>query len=94
MVKLYFVSGLRILGVGNCGRQIMGSKNNPPGSRTRRSLLIIRVIGLCGVFHLLGAWQISGSGKGDTIAMKVMKETECSPTVIAGSTVDFPDVEF
>ncbi|CAM8985215.1 unnamed protein product [Rhodiola kirilowii] len=71
----------------------MGSKNNPPGGRTRRPLSIIIVIGLCGFFYLLGAWQRSGFGKGDSIAMKVMKETECSPTVTAGSTVDFPDVE-
>ncbi|CAM8990840.1 unnamed protein product [Rhodiola kirilowii] len=62
----------------------MGSKNNPPGSRTRRSLSVIIVIG-CGVLYLLGAWQRSGFGKGDSIVMKVMKETECSPTVTAGS---------
>ncbi|KAL2904501.1 putative methyltransferase PMT2 [Bienertia sinuspersici] len=48
--------------------------NKPSGdSRTRSSISIFVVIGLCGFFYLLGAWQRSGFGKGDSIAMEITK---------------------
>lgn len=57
----------------------MGSKNNPPGHRARRPLSIFAVLGLCCFFYLLGAWQRSGSGKGDNLALKVNKlMTDCN----------------
>lgn len=55
----------------------MGSKQNLPGSRTRIPVLIFIVLGLCCFFYLLGAWQRSGFGKGDSIAMEITKRTEC-----------------
>ncbi|XP_021746554.1 probable methyltransferase PMT2 [Chenopodium quinoa] len=42
-------------------------------SRTRSSISIFIVVGLCGFFYLLGAWQRSGFGKGDSIAMEITK---------------------
>ncbi|KAI4315160.1 hypothetical protein L6164_028001 [Bauhinia variegata] len=56
----------------------MASKNNISGQRARRPLSIFAVIGLCCFFYLLGAWQKSGSGKGDSFALKVNKLTECT----------------
>ncbi|XP_054791115.1 probable methyltransferase PMT14 [Prosopis cineraria] len=56
----------------------MGSKSNMPSHRARRPLSIFAVIGLCCFFYLLGAWQKSGSGKGDSLALKVNKLTECT----------------
>ncbi|KAM6588513.1 hypothetical protein CsatA_011118 [Cannabis sativa] len=54
----------------------MGSKNAPPGSR-RGPLSIFMVLGLCCFFYLLGAWQKSGFGKGDSIAFEITKQTDC-----------------
>lgn len=51
----------------------MGSKNNTSGQRARRPLSIFAVLALCCFFYLLGAWQRSGSGKGDNLALKVNK---------------------
>ncbi|CAJ1943155.1 unnamed protein product [Sphenostylis stenocarpa] len=57
----------------------MGSKTNPSGHRSRRPLSIFAVLGLCCFFYLLGAWQRSGSGKGDNLALKVNKlMTDCT----------------
>ncbi|GLT81210.1 hypothetical protein SLA2020_526070 [Shorea laevis] len=56
----------------------MGSKHNPPGNRSRHPLSIFAVIGLCCFFYLLGAWQKSGFGKGDSIALEVTKQTDCN----------------
>ncbi|KAI4327238.1 hypothetical protein L6164_019724 [Bauhinia variegata] len=56
----------------------MGSKNNISSQRARRPLSIFAVIGLCCFFYLLGAWQRSGSGKGDSFALKAIKQTECT----------------
>ncbi|XP_027917653.1 probable methyltransferase PMT14 [Vigna unguiculata] len=57
----------------------MGSKSNPSGHRGRRPLSIFAVLGLCCFFYLLGAWQRSGSGKGDNLALKVNKMmTDCT----------------
>ncbi|XP_057519180.1 probable methyltransferase PMT14 [Amaranthus tricolor] len=51
------------------------------GSRRRGSMSIFIVLGLCCFCYLLGAWQRSGFGKGDNIAMlvsKVSEKTDCS----------------
>ncbi|KMT07079.1 hypothetical protein BVRB_6g154060 [Beta vulgaris subsp. vulgaris] len=42
-------------------------------SRARSSISIFIIVGLCGFFYLLGAWQRSGFGKGDSIAMEITK---------------------
>ncbi|KAK4339287.1 hypothetical protein RND71_040749 [Anisodus tanguticus] len=42
-------------------------------NRTRTSVSIIIVAGLCCFFYLLGAWQRSGVGKGDSIALAVTR---------------------
>ncbi|XP_065877728.1 probable methyltransferase PMT14 [Euphorbia lathyris] len=56
----------------------MGSKHNPPISRTRSPLSIFIVFCMCCFFYVLGAWQRSGFGKGDTIALEVTKQTDCN----------------
>ncbi|KAJ7952643.1 S-adenosyl-L-methionine-dependent methyltransferases superfamily protein [Quillaja saponaria] len=56
----------------------MGSKHNASGHRMRSPLSIFAVIGLCCFFYLLGAWQRSGFGKGDKIAVKVNKLIDCN----------------
>ncbi|XVF10988.1 hypothetical protein REPUB_Repub07fG0230300 [Reevesia pubescens] len=56
----------------------MVSKHNPSGNRTRSPLSIFAVIGLCCFFYILGAWQRSGFGKGDSIALEVTKQTDCN----------------
>ncbi|GAB4839997.1 hypothetical protein Ancab_020707 [Ancistrocladus abbreviatus] len=42
-------------------------------NRTRSSISIFIVVGLCCFFYLLGAWQRSGFGKGDSIAIEITK---------------------
>ncbi|CAM8981184.1 unnamed protein product [Rhodiola kirilowii] len=44
----------------------------------RSALPIFIVLGLCCFFYILGAWQRSGFGKGDSIAMEITKQTDCS----------------
>lgn len=39
---------------------------------------IFIVIGLCCFFYILGAWQRSGFGKGDSIALEITKQTDCN----------------
>ncbi|KAD4888930.1 hypothetical protein E3N88_21003 [Mikania micrantha] len=56
----------------------MASKGNPGDNRNRRSFSIFLVLGLCCFFYLLGAWQKSGFGKGDSIAQEVTKRADCS----------------
>ncbi|XP_050231114.1 probable methyltransferase PMT14 [Mercurialis annua] len=56
----------------------MASKLNPPGNRTRSPLSIFIVFCLCCFFYVLGAWQKSGFGKGDSIAFEVTKQTDCN----------------
>ncbi|KAK9190631.1 hypothetical protein WN943_019238 [Citrus x changshan-huyou] len=53
-------------------------KHNSSGSRTRSPLSILIVIVLCGFFYMLGAWQKSGFGKGDTIASQITKQADCN----------------
>ncbi|MQL74199.1 hypothetical protein Taro_006570 [Colocasia esculenta] len=57
---------------------IMGSKLHSSNRKTRSSMSIVIVVGLCCFFYVLGAWQKSGFGKGDSIAWKITKETECT----------------
>ncbi|XP_020419975.1 probable methyltransferase PMT14 isoform X1 [Prunus persica] len=61
----------------NCNN-IMKSKHNSPGNRTRSTISIFVVIALCCFFYLLGAWEKSGFGKRDSIAFPVTKQTDCS----------------
>lgn len=51
----------------------MANKFNAVDSRTRSSISIFIVAGLCCFFYLLGAWQRSGFGKGDSIALEMTK---------------------
>ncbi|RVW14679.1 putative methyltransferase PMT2 [Vitis vinifera] len=56
----------------------MAKKGNAAESKTRSSISIFVVLGLCCFFYILGAWQRSGFGKGDSIAIEVTKQTDCS----------------
>ncbi|PON57590.1 putative methyltransferase PMT [Parasponia andersonii] len=57
----------------------MALKANPGDGRTRSSIQIFIVAGLCCFFYILGAWQRSGFGKGDSIALQITKSgAECS----------------
>ncbi|XP_024977337.1 probable methyltransferase PMT2 isoform X1 [Cynara cardunculus var. scolymus] len=56
----------------------MATKGNPGDNRTRRSFSVFIVFGLCCFFYLLGAWQRSGFGKGDSIAHEITKNADCS----------------
>ncbi|KAJ0715000.1 putative S-adenosyl-L-methionine-dependent methyltransferase [Helianthus annuus] len=51
----------------------MAAKGNPGDNIT-----LFIVVGLCCFFYLLGAWQRSGFGKGDSIAQEVTKSADCS----------------
>ncbi|KAF5449655.1 hypothetical protein F2P56_030077 [Juglans regia] len=51
----------------------MAMKTNSADGRTRSSIQIFVVVGLCCFFYILGAWQRSGFGKGDGIAMEITK---------------------
>uniref|UniRef100_A0A0E0DXF9 Methyltransferase n=1 Tax=Oryza meridionalis TaxID=40149 RepID=A0A0E0DXF9_9ORYZ len=44
-------------------------------NRGRSPLAMVVAVGLCCFFYLLGAWQRSGYGKGDSIAMAVNRQT-------------------
>lgn len=57
----------------------MKTKGNPGENKTRWSASIFIAAGLCCSFYLLGAWQRSGSGKGDSIALEITKHADdCS----------------
>lgn len=49
-----------------------------PDRRTRSIMSVVIVMGLCCFFYILGAWQKSGTGRGDSIALRVTKETDCT----------------
>lgn len=49
------------------------AKPNSADGRTRTSIQIVILAGLCFFFYLLGAWQRSGFGKGDSIALAITK---------------------
>ncbi|KAL2349253.1 hypothetical protein Fmac_003253 [Flemingia macrophylla] len=55
------------------------AKPSSADGRTRSSVQIFIVVGLCCFFYILGAWQRSGFGKGDSIALEITKrETDCN----------------
>ncbi|XP_028060906.1 probable methyltransferase PMT2 [Camellia sinensis] len=57
----------------------MAPKINAGDSRTRSSVSIFIVVGLCCFFYLLGAWQRSGFGKGDSMALEMTKSgSDCT----------------
>lgn len=56
----------------------MATKGNPGDNRTKSSMPIFIVAGLCCFFYLLGAWQRSGFGKGDSIALEITKKADCN----------------
>lgn len=56
----------------------MATKGNSGENRSRSSMSIFIVFGLCCFFYILGAWQRSGFGKGDSIALEITKHTDCS----------------
>ncbi|KAK9277975.1 hypothetical protein L1049_027532 [Liquidambar formosana] len=56
----------------------MATKGNTGDNKTKSSFSIFIVAGLCCFFFILGAWQRSGFGKGDNIALEVTKQTDCS----------------
>ncbi|KAH9775663.1 putative methyltransferase PMT2 [Citrus sinensis] len=56
----------------------MATKGNSGENRTRGSMSLFIVVGLCCFFYILGAWQRSGFGKGDSIALEITKKTDCS----------------
>ncbi|KAJ1699540.1 hypothetical protein LUZ63_008052 [Rhynchospora breviuscula] len=47
-------------------------------SRTRSTLYILVVLGLCIFCYILGSWHRSAIGRGDYIASIITKETECN----------------
>lgn len=51
----------------------MATQKNSADGRTRSSVQIFIVAGLCCFFYILGAWQRSGFGKGDSIALEITK---------------------
>ncbi|CAL1370628.1 unnamed protein product [Linum trigynum] len=53
----------------------MALKPNLADNRTRSSIQIFIVAGLCCFFYILGAWQRSGFGKADNLAMEITKNT-------------------
>lgn len=60
-------------------RRIMAPKPSSADGRTRSSIQIFIVVGLCLFFYILGAWQRSGFGKGDSIAMEITKSgSDCN----------------
>lgn len=56
----------------------MAKKGSSIDNRRRNSMSIFIIAGLCCLFYILGAWQRSGSGKGDRIADLVNRQTDCS----------------
>ncbi|PIA57457.1 hypothetical protein AQUCO_00600291v1 [Aquilegia coerulea] len=81
----------------------MAMKGNPGDNRTRSSVSLFIVVGLCAFFYILGAWQRSGFGKGDSIALEITRQTDCGivPNLNyeshhsgqAGATVDDSEIE-
>ncbi|KAL5747438.1 hypothetical protein ACOSP7_024441 [Xanthoceras sorbifolium] len=55
----------------------MATKGHPGEKKTRSSMALFIVVGLCCFFYILGAWQRSGFGKGDSIALEVSKNADC-----------------
>ncbi|XP_034911095.1 probable methyltransferase PMT2 [Populus alba] len=53
----------------------MALKSSSADGRTRSSIQIFIVAGLCCFFYILGAWQRSGFGKADNLAERIIKST-------------------
>ncbi|KAL0793399.1 hypothetical protein Bca101_064776 [Brassica carinata] len=73
---------------------MMGSCKNtqPVSTRTRTSISLIFVTGLCCFFYLLGSWQRSGFGRGEgaTIALETAtKQAQCTYTTDIVTNLDF-----
>ena len=56
----------------------MAVKASSVDNRTRSTVSLCIVIGMCCFFYILGAWQKSGFGKGDSIALEITKRTDCT----------------
>ncbi|XVF11937.1 hypothetical protein REPUB_Repub08aG0071400 [Reevesia pubescens] len=56
----------------------METEGNYGELKTRSSVSIFIVVGLCCFFYILGAWQRSGFGKGNKIASAITKQTDCN----------------
>ncbi|XVE56953.1 hypothetical protein DITRI_Ditri04bG0052700 [Diplodiscus trichospermus] len=56
----------------------MATKGNSGELKSRSPVSIFIVVGLCCFFYILGAWQRSGFGKGDSIASTITRQTDCS----------------
>ncbi|XP_042023561.1 probable methyltransferase PMT2 [Salvia splendens] len=57
----------------------MANKYHSGDGRTRSSVSIFIVAGLCCFFYILGAWQRSGFGKGDRIAIRMAESgSDCN----------------
>ncbi|XP_075640694.1 putative methyltransferase PMT14 [Castanea sativa] len=72
---------------------MMGSKYHLPGYRTRGTLSIFIIIGLCCFFYLLGAWQKSGFRKGDGIPLKITRQIDCNNVTILDFEAHHNDLE-
>ncbi|KAG8383091.1 hypothetical protein BUALT_Bualt05G0148500 [Buddleja alternifolia] len=55
---------------------VMANKFSPGDNKTRNFVSILIIAGLCCFFYLLGAYQRSGFGKGDSIALAITKSGE------------------
>ncbi|KAI4343868.1 hypothetical protein L6164_011166 [Bauhinia variegata] len=56
----------------------MATKGNSGDNRNKSSMSVFIIVVLCAFFYLLGAWQRSGFGKGDSIALEITRQTDCS----------------
>ncbi|KAM7267423.1 hypothetical protein ACFE04_009589 [Oxalis oulophora] len=63
-------------------------KGNSAENRTRSCTSLLFAFAFCLFFYLLGAWQRSGSGKGDSIALQVLQDTDC--TLLSNLLYDTP----
>ncbi|KAM7468542.1 hypothetical protein LguiB_016104 [Lonicera macranthoides] len=68
--------------------RIMATKISTGDSRTRSSVSIFIVVGLCCFFYLLGAWQRSGFGKGDSIALEMTTKSGADCTILPNLNFD------
>ncbi|KAM0883798.1 hypothetical protein ACQ4PT_031383 [Festuca glaucescens] len=62
----------------------MAIKGNSGEYRARSPLAMVVAVLLCCFFYVLGAWQRSGYGKGDRIAVAVTRQTACADASAAG----------
>ncbi|KAJ1291275.1 hypothetical protein BS78_02G304200 [Paspalum vaginatum] len=56
----------------------MALKASSVDNRTRSTVSLCIVIGMCCFFYTIGAWRKSGCGKGDSIALEITKRTDCT----------------